>query len=147
VRTSDKVIVCIGVLDVASVLWAVIGAFMGGSGITMALSNLRQWGLPLPILLGIFGLLAYALILVCGVLLVLRQPKFSWLNYVLFPLRLAFFLPTLFPIFLLGGRLGLGMHPIVSISILVATEIACCVFIYFWWHSHPRRYAVDPVAR
>lgn len=134
----DKIAVCIGALDIANIVWMIADSAMKGTGFGIVTHFFSRNGSPMLVMLGVLDILTYTLILACGITLVLRRSRFAWLNYILFPLRLAFFLPTLFPVFMLVGSLGLVMNPYTSIGLLVSTEIACCVFIFYWRRSHRR---------
>jgi hypothetical protein len=128
-----------GALDIANIVWMIVQGMLHGSAFDSFIPDFSRPSPPLFVILHVFTIFVYILILACGITLVLRLSRFAWLNYILFPLRLAFFLPTLFPVFMLAEPLGLVVHPYVNIGLLVATEVACCAFIFYWRRSHRRR--------
>lgn len=72
------------------------------------------------------------------VALILRYGPLAWLNYLLLPVRIVLVIPTLYPIFALLAALGCSMSLSIELKVLVLSELAPCLFI-FWWHRSRRR--------
>lgn len=76
--------------------------------------------------------MASALILVLGVIMLLRKKSLAWVNYVFAPLRLVFLPPTVIPLSILLGSLGIRLPIVLAIGLTVAVEVARCYFVYIW---------------
>jgi hypothetical protein len=125
----EQAIVAIGALDIAYVSWVAWGVSVG-SGAYGFWQSLNSFGLPYPWLQATAVTGVYFAILVVGVLLVLRRDRFSWLNYVLLPIRVLAVLPTLFPVFIALRQLNI--HPVGMLALLAATEVLRALLVYRW---------------
>ncbi|HEU0152715.1 MAG TPA: hypothetical protein VFQ84_05150 [Arenimonas sp.] len=128
-RNLDRAVTAIGALDLAHVAWVVAGTLLG-AGFSSIWQGISSFGLPLPWLQAAALLAVYLAILACGFSLLLRRTALVWLNYVLFPLRVLFALPTLFPLFIALGRLN--MDPWITFLLLAATETARIILVRKW---------------
>ena len=127
----ERIIVTLGALDLAYVGWVILNT-LAGPGFNTAWQSTVTFGLPLPALQFVFVLATYLAIFVCGVNLLLRKSSLVWLNYLLFPLRIIFVLPTFFPLFIGIAALGIKLHPGVIFSLILVTEILRLFWVYSW---------------
>ena len=77
----------------------------------------------------------YLAIFACGLGLLFQRASLAWLNYVLFPLRVLFVLPTLFPLFAGLSAGGVTLHPGIAFALLAATELLRVILIRRWSRS------------
>ncbi len=130
-KSLERIIVGIGGLDLAYIAWVLVGAFRHG-GLNAAWQSTVSFGLAFPALQFAAILVVYLAILVCGFSLLLRRARLAWLNYLLFPLRVAFVVPTLFPLFAAFSASGIALPPLAGAALLAITETLRVVLVYRW---------------
>ena len=130
-RSIERIIVILGVLDLAYVGWVVINT-MAGPQFNAAWQSTVTFGLPLPALQSALVFATYLAILICGLSLLLRRTSLVWLNYLLFPLRVIFVLPTAFPLFIGLSAIGIKLHPGVIFALILASEVLRVFIVYRW---------------
>ena len=136
-KPLDRIIIAIGLLDLAYVAWVAVGV-VNGAGATAVWQSVVAFGLPLPSI-QVGGILTlYVFITVCGLALVLRRVALAWLNYVLFPLRVLLVLPTLFPLVAVIAAKSSS----IAFVLLALTELIRVVLVYRW--SHPSAAKTEP---
>ena len=127
----QRTVVAIGALDLAYVAWVGVGT-LGGSGLTSLWQGIIAFGLPRPSLQAAGILVIYLTIFACGLALLFRRAALAWLNYVLFPLRVIFALPTLFPLFAGLSAIGVALHPVIAFALLVVIEALRVILVRRW---------------
>ena len=127
----ERLIVGFGVLDLAYVAWVAAG-LLTGLGIGAHWQSILAFGLPYPALQAAAIAGVYFAILACGLGLLLRRPSFAWLSYALFPCRVLFALPTLFPLFVALPAIGASLPTGMVFALLVATELARVIVVRIW---------------
>jgi len=131
-KISDKIAVALGFVDMGYVAWTIFGTLrIGVTPHTMS-QNVANFGLPFPSLVVTIVLFVYLLMVACGLALIFRRRRLAWLNYVLLPFRISLVLPTLYPVIALLVAVGVALPPLATYVAMVTTEVARCVFIYFW---------------
>jgi hypothetical protein len=126
-----RTIVAIGALDLAYVAWSAVGA-LGGAGLTTLWQSTVAFGLPHASLQVAVILAIYLTILVCGLALLFQRATLAWLNYVLFPLRVLWALPTLFPLFVGLSAMGVTLPPAIALAFLAVTEALRVIIVRKW---------------
>ena len=127
----ERLIVGFGVLDLAYVAWVAVG-LLTGPGIADHWQSILAFGLPYPALQAAAIAGVYFAILASGLGLLLRRPSFAWLSYALFPCRVLFALPTLFPLFVALHAAGTFLPTGMVFALLVATELARVIVVRIW---------------
>ena len=130
----QRTVVAIGALDLVYVAWVAMG-MLGGSGLASLWQSTVAFGLPHPALQVAGILVIYLAIFVCGLGLLFRRAALAWLNYVLFPLRVFFVLPTLFLLFAGLSASGMTLHPGIAFVFLVVTETLRVTLVLRWSRS------------
>lgn len=141
-KVSDRIAVALGFVDIGYVAWTIFGTLRIGATPHSMSQNVANFGLPFPSLVVSIVLLVYVLIFACGLALILRRWRFAWLNYVLLPFRVGLVLPTVYPVIALLVAVGVVLPPPATYVAIVVTEVARCVFIYFWHREHSNHSAV-----
>jgi len=136
-KIADRIALALGVVDIGYVAWTIFGTVKIGATAHSMSRNVASVGLPFPGLVVAVVLLVYLLMVACGLALILRRRRFAWLNYALLPFRVALVLPTLYPVIALLVAIGVVLPPVTTYIVIVATEIARCVFVYFWRREQP----------
>jgi hypothetical protein len=131
-KITDRIAIALGVVDIGYVTWTIFGTVKIGATAHSMSQNVANIGLPFPDLVVTIVFLVYLLMVACGLALILRRRRLAWLNYVLLPFRLGLVLPTLYPVIALLAAVGMVLPPLATYIVIVVTEIARCVFIYFW---------------
>lgn len=145
-KVTDRIAIALGVVDIGYVAWTAFGTVKIGATTHSMSQNVINVGLPFPGLVVAIALLVYLLMVACGLALILRRRRFAWLNYALLPFRVVLVLPTLYPVIALLVAIGVVLPPMTTYIVIVATEIARCVFVYFWRREQPTHPAVGVVS-
>ncbi|WP_158755129.1 hypothetical protein [Dyella sp. S184] len=140
-KITDRIAIALGALDIGYVAWTIFGTVKIGATAHSMSQNVANVGLPFPDLVVAIVFLVYFLMAACGLALILRRRRLAWLNYVLLPFRLGLVLPTLYPVIALLTAVGMVLPPLATYIVIVVTEIARCVFIYFWQREQSSRSA------
>ena len=144
-KSLERIIVSIGALDLAYIAWIAVGT-LGGSGLNSVWQSTVAFGLPLPGLQFAAIVAVYLAILVCGFGLVFRCSSIVWLNYLLFPLRVALVLPTLFPFFAAISAGGAKLHPLAVFALLVFSEMLRIIIVHRWHRAVVARHPATKTA-
>lgn len=129
-----KSVIGLGTLDLAYVAWIVFGT-INNSGLSSLWQSNAAFGLSWPGLQLAATLTMYLAIAFCGITLVLQRPEFAWVNYVLFPFRVLFVLPTTFPVIVGLAAAGIELHPGATFTLVAATELFRVVLVRSWSRS------------
>lgn len=136
-KITDRIALALGVVDIGYVAWTIFGTVKIGATAHSMSQNVTNVGLPFPGLVAAIVLLVYFLMVACGLALILRRRRLAWLNYALLPFRVVLVLPTLYPVIALLVAIGVVLPPVTTYIVIVGTEIARCVFVYFWRREQP----------
>lgn len=141
----QRTVVAIGALDLTHVAWVAWGT-LSSTGLLGLWQNIVAFGSPLPVLQFAGILFVYLTILACGLALIFRRSELTWLNYVLFPLRLLLAIPTLFPLFVGLSASGLTLHPSITFVLLFTTEVLRVILVHRWSRHSTAEASVAGVA-
>ena len=127
----DRIALTLGVLDVVIVVWSLFSLLVLVGWYQLWLNHIN-FGSAYPKVWAGLEVMAGALILVPGVIMLLRKKSLAWVNYLFAPLRLVFLAPTVFPLYVLLGSLGIRLPIVLAIGLTVSAEVARCYFVYLW---------------
>lgn len=127
----DRVAWTLGVPGVLIVVWSLFSLLVLVGWHQLWLNHI-SFGSPYPMAWAALDVMAAALILVPGVTMLLRKKSLAWVNYLFAPLRLVLLAPTVFPLLVLLGSLGIRLPVVLTIGLVVAVEVARCCFVHTW---------------